>query len=190
MDTFTHAQSIFFQRNLSEAIVVYLRLVNNVNSSIRTVNKEFDSAIQMFEQASRLISSNISTALLSPIVVKLNQAATIEQKERLLIIYLGLMLCYYYLGEINAIRGIQSVVAQQKLEITFWDKHGGDIKEGTMMALGALMSLASGGAVSPGAGAAAGGQTVAKENAMRKEGLIRQKRNFDALQSAIVGLQF
>lgn len=99
----TLVSGIFLVRNLAVSIAKYLKLIDGVDNKIdKLISKEFDSAKQMLEQVRYISNPAIYTNMLVGIVNHFNQAIVLEKKERLLLSHLGLMMCYYYLGERNA----------------------------------------------------------------------------------------
>lgn len=179
------AQAIFTQKNLTASIMVYLKVVSEIDSKIeKPVSQDYKSAVQLLEQAKNLSSPNLSHGILLQAAERFNIAIMMEKYERLLLCYLGLMLCYHHLGKEKEIRQIQQKVFQEKFNDSFWKKHKSEITEGAMMLLGAAMAFASRGAVSPGAGAAIGGQTGSKLH----EDMREREEIFNQLRNAILGL--
>ena len=122
--------------------------------------------------------------MLVSIIDRFNQAIQLEKRERQLLAYLGLMICYFYLGEVKALQNIQRTVAKLDFDMTFWEKYGGDIEKGTMTAVGFAISIMGG---DGGHLHHAGGRKLNEDHQKR----IRERQeSFDSLKSAIVALRW
>lgn len=189
MNVQARSMYIFFQENLSEAIMHFMQVVSEIDLKVeKSVSQDYKSAIQLLEQMKYLSNQNLNHGMLVGAAERFSKAVTVERRERLLLSYLGLMLCYHRLGEVNAIRQIQQIVSKLEFSRSFWEKHKGEITEGAMMFLGAAMSLAGGG--SAGVGAALGGQTGSKESERMEYALKEREQIFYQLRDAMIGLQF
>ena len=183
--------TIFMAKNLAVSIATYFKLVETIDNKINAlISKEFNSAITMLEQAQLISSPVIYNSMLVTIIDRFNQATTLEKRERLLLSYLGLMVSYFYLRETNALIHIQKIVSQQEFKYTFWEKHGGEIEEGAMTALGFAMSFMGGGGVSPGAGTVMGNKTGRSLHENTNEEMKMREQNFNELRESIVALRF
>ena len=97
-------------KNLAVSIATYFKLVESVDSKIdKLLSKEYESAVMLLEQARCVTTPQVYVNLLIAAIERFNVAVTLEQRERQLLAYLGLMLCYYYLGETSVICKIQEI---------------------------------------------------------------------------------
>ena len=188
----TLINTIFLSKNLAVSIASYLKIIESVDKKVdKLISKEYNSAMQMLEQVRYITNPTVSSNMLVGIVDRFNQAISLEIRERQLLSYLGLMVCYFYLGETKALLMTQEKVSKLQFNISFWDKNGGSIKEGAMMALGAgLAFLVAGPVGAVGAGVALGGQTGAKLNESHVKDLEYRKEKFEKLKKAILMLRF
>lgn len=187
----TLVRSIFATKNLAISIATYLDLIENVDKKVdKLISKEFNSAIQMLEQARYISNQAVYSNMLVGIIDRFNQAIALEKRERLLLSHLGLMMCYYYLGERNAFLIAQQKVTKLEFDTTFWEKYGGTIKNGGVVLLGVAMALLSGGRVSPGAGGAMGAQSGRKIDEEHSEMIISRQNKFENLKNAITALRW
>lgn len=183
--------SIFMAKNLAISIATYFKIVESVDVKLdKLMSKDYEGAMRLLEQASYISNSNTYYNLLWDAVSKFNSALSLEKRNKKLVSYLGLMLCYYRLGEGDAVRAIQQQVSYEEFGLTFWEEHGGEIKEGAWVVIGGLMSALSGGAVSPGQGAALGGRTGSQQHEGHNNDVRFAKQQFDELKQAILGINF
>lgn len=122
--------------------------------------------------------------MLVNIIDRFNQAIQLEKRERQLLAYLGLMICYFYLGETKALQNIQRTVTKLDFDMTFWGKYGGDIEKGTMTVVGFAMSVWG-----------SGGGHLAYESGRRlnndhQERIRERQENFRELKDTIVTLKW
>lgn len=185
--------TIFLSKNLAVSIATYLNLIENVDKKVdKLISKEYNSAIQMLEQVRYVSNPAIYSNMLVGIIDRFNQAISLEKRERLLLSHLGLMMCYFYLGETNALLMTQKKVANLQFDITFWEKNGGSIKEGSMIALGAGLAFLVAGPVGAavGASAALGAQTGNKLKEDHLNELKYRQNRFNKLKNSILMLRF
>ena len=185
MDTMTTIHSIFLAKNLAVSIATYFKLIESVDDKIdKLISKEYNSAIQMLEQVIYISNPAVYSTMLVSIIDRFNQAIQLEKRERQLLAYLGLMICYFYLGEVKALQNIQRKVAKLDFDMTFWEKYGGDIEKGTMTAVGFAISVLGG---NGGHLVRAGGLQLNDDhqNKMRE-----RQEHFDKLKNAIVTLRW
>lgn len=181
--------TIFMAKNLAIAIVTYFNLVESVDKKIdKLISKEYTSAVQMLEQVRYISNPTIYANMLVNTIGHFNQAVALEKRERLLLSYLGLMICYFYLGETNALLNVQAAVAEQKFDVTFWEKYGGDIEKAGSVIFGVIATIAGGG--SAGVGGAMGSKTGDSLREVHNEELKRRQENFENLKNAIIALQW
>lgn len=138
----------------------------------------------MLEQVRYISNPSVYSTMLVSIIDRFNQAIQLEKRERQLLAYLGLMICYFYLGEVKALQNIQNTVAKLDFDITFWEKYGGDIEKGTMTAIGFAISVLGG---DGGHLARAGGL---KLNDDHQKKIWERQESFDRLKNAIVALKW
>lgn len=180
---------IFIAKNLAVSIATYLNLIESVDVKLdKLISKEFDSAKQMLEQVRYISNPAIYSNILIGIADHFNQAIILEKRERQLLSYLGLMICYYYLGEKNAFLMTQQKVAELKFNTSFWEEYGGSIKQCGMAILGIAVTVLSGG--NAGIGAAMGGKVgseVANDHQAESE---RNKKLYEEIKNAIMKLRW
>lgn len=180
---------IFLVKNLAVSIAKYLKLIDSVDNKIdKLISKEFDSAKQMLEQVRYISNPAIYTNMLVGIVNHFNQAIVLEKKERLLLSHLGLMMCYYYLGERNAFLMTQQKVKTLKYEATFWEEYGGTIKQCGMVVLGIATAALTGSSAS--LGAAMGGKTGNEMAGDHQINVKIERERFEDIKNAIVALRW
>ncbi len=180
---------IFLVKNLAVSIAKYLKLIDGVDNKIdKLISKEFDSAKQMLEQVRYISNPAIYTNMLVGIVNHFNQAIVLEKKERLLLSHLGLMMCYYYLGERNAFLMTQQKVKTLKYEATFWEEYGGTIKQCGMVVLGIATAALTGNSAS--LGAAMGGKTGNEMAGDHQINVKIERERFEDIKNAIVALRW
>lgn len=180
---------IFLVKNLAVSIAKYLKLIDGVDNKIdKLISKEFDSAKQMLEQVRYISNPAIYTNMLVGIVNHFNQAIVLEKKERLLLSHLGLMMCYYYLGERNAFLMTQQKVKTLKYEATFWEEYGGTIKQCGMVVLGIATAALTGSTAS--LGAAMGGKTANEMAGDHQINVKIERERFEDIKNAIVALRW
>lgn len=181
--------SIFAAKSLAISIATYFQIVENVDSKIdKLTKKEFDSALSLLKQAQSVTSPYIYNQILITAIDRFNQAIVLEERDRLLLSYLGLMMCYFYLGERSAIIQVQDTVRELKFSRTFWEKNGGEIKAMGVGLLGILMAVAGG--ASAGAGVA-GSSSTGRKAQEDSEASIKAKENlFNELRSVIANIRF
>ena len=185
----TLVSGIFLVRNLAVSIAKYLKLIDGVDNKIdKLISKEFDSAKQMLEQVRYISNPAIYTNMLVGIVNHFNQAIVLEKKERLLLSHLGLMMCYYYLGERNAFLMTQQKVKTLKYEATFWEEYGGTIKQCGMVVLGIATAALTGSTAS--LGAAMGGKTGNEMAENHQINVKIERERFEDIKNAIVALRW
>ena len=185
MEAMTTVHSIFLAKDLAVSIATYFKLIESVDSKIDSlISKEYNSAIQMLEQVRYISNPSVYSTMLVSIIDRFNQAIQLEKRERQLLAYLGLMICYFYLGEVKALQNIQNTVAKLDFDITFWEKYGGDIEKGTMTAIGFAISVLGG---DGGHLARAGGL---KLNDDHQKKIWERQESFDRLKNAIVALKW
>ena len=181
--------SIFMVKNLAVSIATYFKLVESVDSKIdKLLSKEYESAVMLLEQARCVTTPQVYVTLLIAAIERFNVAVTLEQRERQLLAYLGLMLCYYYLGETSVICKIQETVSQQAFKSTFWERNGGEIKAAGYVVAGAALALVTGG--SAGMGGAWGRRAAQDDLDGAKAVLKEREHTFNELRDAIVAIQF
>ena len=116
--------TIFATKNLAISIATYFKIVESVDGKIdKLVKKEFESGLALLEQAKQISSSYTYRQVLLTAVDRFNQAIILEKRERLLLAYLGLMTCYFYLGEIEVVKQIQKTIGDLKFSKSFWEKN-------------------------------------------------------------------
>ena len=180
--------TIFMTKNLAVSIATYFKLIESVDSKIdKLISKEYDSAIQMLDQVRNVSNPAVYSTMLVSIIDRFNQAIQLEKNERLLLAYLGLMICYYYLGETRALLATQEKVAGVKFHATFWEKYGGTIKQGGCFALGAAFAVFGGG---NSATVALSGRTGGEFKDEHKQQLEYRERRFTSLKNSIVTLRW
>ena len=114
--------TIFATKNLAISIATYFKIVESVDGKIdKLVKKEFESGLALLEQAKQISSSYTYRQVLLTAVDRFNQAIILEKRERLLLAYLGLMTCYFYLGEIEVVKQIQKTIGDLKFSKSFWE---------------------------------------------------------------------
>lgn len=141
----------------------------------------------MLEQVRNISNPTVYSTMLVSIIDRFNQAVQLEKNERLLFAYLGLMICYYHLGETRALLATQEKVAEVKFHATFWEKHGGTIKQGGMFTLGAAMAVFGGGNSGI---VAISGRTGEELKDEHKKELEYKERRFARLKNSIITLRF
>ena len=190
MQTLIH--TIFLSKNLAVSIASYLKIIESVDKKVdKLISKEYNSAMQMLEQVRCISNPTIYSNMLVGAINHFNQAISLEKRERLLLSHLGLMMCYNYLGERKALLMTQNKVSELQFDFSFWEKNGGMIKSGSMIALGAgLAFLVAGPAGAIGAGAAIGAQTGNKFDEEHTKEVEYRKKKFDELKRQILLLRF
>lgn len=182
--------TIFMTKNLAVSIATYFKLIESVDSKMdKLISKEYNSAIQMLEQVRNISNPAVYSTMLVNIIDRLNQAIQLEKNERLLLAYLGLMMCYYHLGETNALLVTQKRVAQVDFHTSFWEKYGGAIKQGGMFTLGTTLGLLGAG-VGAGIGAAMGGKVGYEMKEDHEVGIRIKLEQFEKLKTALVTLRW
>lgn len=181
-------QSIFLVKNLGISIANYFRIVESVEVKIDTLSKkDFESGYSLLEQARYIISPDVYKGILLSAVTCFTGATAVEKRERLLFAYLGLIICYVYLDETEAVKMIQEKVKGLKFKPTFWEKNSGDIKTvGTALA-GIITVIASGGTAAAGVGLSAQASQEVKKEAM--EELKIKEKSFNDLRNEISALR-
>ncbi len=181
--------SIFLAKNLAVSIATYLNLIESVDKKIdKLINKEFDSAIQMLEQVRSISNPAIYSNMLIGIADRFNQAMVLEKRERQLLSYLGLMICYYYLGERKAFLMTQQKVSRLKFDTSFWEEHGGSIKQVGLVLVGVATAVLTGGRVD--VGAVMGGKTGGEFEKNHREKLEYNKKQYEEIKKAIMTLNW
>lgn len=184
---------IFAAKNLAVSIMTYFKLVESVDAKInKLLSKEYESAMMLLGQAQYVSHPDTYRGMLVAAVGHFNAATAIETRERLLLSYLGLMMCYFYLGEGQAVKVIQSGVAKLSFEASFWEKNGSDIKTGIAALAALAVAVASGGILgTPIAGAVAYGSRMLQEDTANSERELKaREKSFNDLKEAIMALNF
>ena len=178
--------TIFATKNLAISIATYFKIVESVDGKIdKLVKKEFESGLALLEQAKQISSSYTYRQVLLTAVDRFNQAIILEKRERLLLAYLGLMTCYFYLGEIEVVKQIQKTIGDLKFSKSFWEKNGGDIEHVGVSLFGVVMSIASLGRPLP------MGNSTGQDFKKDFEANVRAKENsFNKLKTAILDIKF
>ena len=185
--------TIFLSKNLAVSIASYLKIIESVDKKVdKLISKEYNSAMQMLEQVRYVSNPTIYSGILVGAINHFNQAISLEKRERLLLSHLGLMMCYFYLGETKALLMTQKKVSDLQFDFSFWEKNGGDIKKGAMVVAAAGAALLVAGPVAPIVGAssiyaARAGDSV--KNAHNNDTEYR-KEKFEKLKKAILMLRF
>lgn len=181
--------SIFIAKNLAVSIATYLNLIESVDKKLdKLISKEFDSAKQMLEQVRYISNSAIYSNMLIGIADRFNQAIVLEKRERLLLSHLGLMICYYYLGEKDAFLLTQQKVSKLKFDTSFWEEYGGSIKQCGMVLLGIATTIFAGG--NAGIGGAAGGKAGAEIADKHQRELEDNRKRYEEIKNAIMKLRW
>lgn len=177
---------IFVTKNLAVSIATYFKIVESIDGKIdKLVKKEFESGLALLEQAKHISSSYTYNQILLAAVDRFNQAIILEKRDRLLLAYLGLMTCYFYLGEISVVKQIQDTIRGLNFNKSFWEKNGGDIEHAGVSLLGVAMSIASLGRPVPMGNST--GQDIKRDfeaNVQAKE------KSFNQLKTAILDIKF
>lgn len=179
---------IFVAKNLAVSIATYLNLIESVDAKLdKLISKEFDSAKQMLEQVRYITNPAIYSNMLIGIVDRFNQAIVLEKRERLLLSHLGLMMCYYYLGERNAFLMTQRKVSKLEFDTSFWEEYGGTIKQCGMVVLGIATAVLTGGNAT--IGAAMGGKSGNEMADDHQRGLEYRKKQYEEMKTAVMALR-
>lgn len=180
---------IFVAKNLAVSVATYLKIIESVDTKLdKLISKEFDSAIHMLEQVQYISNPTVYSNMLVGIADRFNQAIVLEKRERLLVSHLGLMLCYYYLGERNAFYATQQKVSKLEFDATFWENYGGNIKYCGMVILGLASSLLCGGSAAGGVGM--GGKAGSSMYEEHHNQLEYDKKYFEKMKKAIIELRW
>lgn len=183
---------IFAAKNLAVSIMTYFKLVESVDAKInKLLSKEYESAMMLLGQAQYVSHPDTYRGMLVAAVGHFNAATAIETRERLLLSYLGLMMCYFYLGEGQAVKVIQSGVAKLFFEASFWEKNGSDVKTGIAALAALAVTVASGGLAAPVAATVAYGSRMLQEDKANSERELKaREKSFNDLKKAIMALNF
>lgn len=183
----TLVTSIFTSNNLSHSIADYILLAEKagIYSPTKTKNGDLADAIGYLKRCDGLRNPSTYSHLLLDAVQSLNHAASHEKNVGLLIAELGLMMCYLYLGERQAMLMARERVATATLSRGFWRKNKGRIAHAGMLALGAALAMAGRGKPL----VAVGSQTGSKLNDDHQASLQSEESVFTGIKNAIIGLQ-
>ncbi|WP_297901421.1 hypothetical protein [uncultured Parabacteroides sp.] len=183
---------IFAAKNLGVSIMTYFKLVESVDAKInKLLSKEYESAMMLLGQAQYVSHPDTYREMLVAAVGYFNAATAIETRERLLLSYLGLMMCYFYLGEGQAVKVIQSGVAKLSFEASFWEKNGSDVRTGIAALVALAVTVASGGLATPVAATVAYGSRMLQEDKANSERELKAREmSFNDLKEAIMALNF
>lgn len=181
-------QELFNVPNLKASIVSYFNVVKDISTPMDMASKkDFECGYNLLNDACFVSSPALYYGILQNAAIYFTNATAKEEQKRLLMAYLGLLICYAYLNEREAFVQIQNKVRNLTFKPTFWGKNGPDIKMTGTALLGILMTVASGGSAAMGAGLGAKGSTMVKEDAMKE--LEAKKEAFNALRDEISNLQ-
>lgn len=180
--------NIFAICDLKVSAKEYFKLVEKVDSLVGEIPcSEYTSAILSLENIDDIGDSPIYRDRLISVIQQLNAAAMKEIRERLLLCYLGMIICYFYLGDKQSINTIKSVISPLAFEASFWELNGNDIKKLAVGLGGLAIVVASGGSAAIGAGLGASAYHMLGKDwpSMRT-----RKDNFDTIKKAILALNF
>lgn len=139
-------KEIFEVKRLTVSIAAYLKIVENTDAKIdKLISKEYESAVNIIKQVQHITNTSIYRKMLVNAVDRFNQAIVLEKRERKLYSYLGLMMCYYYLNEKNALLAVQQTVAKLNFDKTFWEENGATIIGAGQLILGIAAAFMGGG---------------------------------------------
>lgn len=151
----TLVNNIFATNDVKASVLAYLKLLQAVEAqAIENPSSEFTSAVLLLEKSGNISISNIygrNDALLQAYDGFRGALASVS-REHLLLSYLAMVICCYYVGDKKAAEAIQSIISSLTFEASFWEKNGNDIKKIAMCVGGAALVVATGGSAILGAG--------------------------------------
>lgn len=149
----TLVNNIFATNDVKASVLAYLKLLQAVESqAVESPSPEFTSAVLLLEKSGNI--SNIygrNDALLQAYDGFRGALASVS-REHLLLSYLAMVVCCYYVGDKKAAEAVQSIISSLTFEASFWEKNGNDIKKLAMCVGGAALVVATGGSAILGAG--------------------------------------
>jgi tetratricopeptide (TPR) repeat protein len=121
-ETIKTIQYIFkIKGRLDKAISLYLDVEESVNDKV--ISSEYNSAIRLVQQAKEINDIGLQRNILSNAIGNFNKAIVLEKNNRLLMSYLGLIMCYYFIGEKKVVRQIIDEVKNIKINFPLTEKY-------------------------------------------------------------------
>lgn len=177
--------NIFMDYNLRNSVTAYFKLLQAIE--VEKPSREFTTAVVLLEKNGGITNPQTCNDALLDTFKSFNAALAFENRERLLLCYLAMIICCYYIGDKEAARDIQLIVSKLSFEVSFWEKNCNDIKKMAICVGGLALVVATGGSAVLGAGAAASAyQMLGKDMPSMN---VRINR-FEEIKKAILAFKF
>lgn len=181
----TLVNDIFRTYGLRDSVSAYFKLLQVVE--VEKPSHEFTTAVLLLEKAGGITNPQACGNALLETFKSFNTALAFATREHLLLCYLAMIICCYYMGDKEAAANVQSFIPSLSFETSFWEKNGNDIKKLAICLGGFAVVVASGGAAALGAGAAAAAyQMLGKDMPSMS---VRINR-FEEIKKAILSFKF
>lgn len=179
---------LFNSIDISGAIKNYIEIVNDLSNIYDKPSENQKKALKRFSEISELSNYNIQVQKLISLSTELENYIERDRRTNRFLLQLGLMMIYYWLGEIKVMTKIHQEIRDSKFELTFWEENGDSIKEVGLTTISVIASFLT--KTNPGAGLKYGsmsGQQASKEH---KERLRKNRKYFEKLRAIISALKF
>jgi len=90
----------------------------------KIISSEYNAAVRQLQQAKQLKNEQLLKNILSNAIQNFNKAIDFEKNHRRLMSFWGLVMCYDYLGEKEAVQQIVAEVKKEEIHIPLLEKYG------------------------------------------------------------------
>jgi hypothetical protein len=195
-------QALFSALSLSSAADCYLDIVDKITAladgesinmhHVRKIVGRSKDYIQPVKQRLKhfpdFSSPDLQRKMLLDVATSMIDGVEKTDRTDRILLQLGLMMCYYYLGENKALKKVQEDISASTFDQTFWEKNGGDIQQAGSVILSIAASFLV--PTNPGGLIKAGDSGGRQANDAHKENLMLRQQYFEALRDTIASIKF
>lgn len=181
-------ERLFKSFALSDAITCFLDIVTEIKKLTGAQCKGLEDAVKKLNHVKDFSNADFQKKSLSGICMSMYESSMSVSRVDKLLLQLGLMSLYFYLGEIAVLKKIQNEIRECRFDLSWWEKNGDDIKEIGGMAFGFAAALFTG--TNAGAGMLYGHKSGKQASDQHKNKVKQSKLYFDALQDTILSVNF